>query len=302
MKFRTLSYYLSEAIKSMVRNRLMTLASILTVFSCIFILAASYSVAVNIDYILAQLEDSLNLSAYIKDDIDESQVLALLNDIENLDNVAEVEYISHDQAFARFSEMFADNPAFLLGLQPTDLPRSFVITMEDVSEYAPVISALQQMASDGRGLESIRYHQHIINVITTLNTGVRIVSIIMIVILIMLAAVIIMNTIRLTINARRNEITIMKYIGATDWFIRWPFIIEGMLIGLIGASLPVFIVWFSYNGTIDAIHTSFFMIEDVLSFRSANSIFAVLMPMALSIGMGIGAYGSVMSMRKHLRV
>ncbi|MCL2853244.1 MAG: permease-like cell division protein FtsX [Defluviitaleaceae bacterium] len=302
MKFRTLSYYLSEAFKSLVRNRLMTLASILTVFSCIFILSFFYSVAMNIDYNLARLEGSLSLSAYIVDEIDEAQVLELLNEIDAIENVAEIEFISHEEAFNRFLEMFADDPMFRLGLSPTDLPRSFVITLEDVGEYASVIAALQQMVNQGRGLEFVRYHQHIINVITTLNTGIRIVSVVMILILIVLANVIIVNTIRITINSRRNEITIMKYIGATDWFIRWPFIIEGMLIGLIGAALPVVIVWFGYNGSVDAIYNSFFMIEDVLIFRSAASIFVVLLPLALSIGMGIGVYGSIISMRKHLHV
>ncbi|MCL2618974.1 MAG: permease-like cell division protein FtsX [Defluviitaleaceae bacterium] len=302
MKFRTLSYYLSEAVKSLVRNRLMTLASILTVFSCIFILVFSYSVAMNIDHFLAQLEDSLSLSAFIASDVEDSQVLSMLHEIESMENVAQIEYISYDEAFERALEMFANDPMFTLGLTPGIFPRSFIITMEDVSDYSSVVNALQSMVDNDRGLEYVRYHQSIITVISTLSNGIRIISTVMIIILIVLANVIIMNTIRLTINSRRNEITIMKYIGATDWFIKWPFIIEGMLIGLIGAALPVMIVWFGYGGAAEAIHNSFFMVEEVLTFRSAASIFVVLMPLSLSIGMGIGIYGSIISMRKHLQV
>ena len=302
MKFRTLSYYLSEALKSMVRNRLMTLASILTVFSCIFILAFAYSVAMNIDYFLDQLEGSLDLSAFIDSGIEDSQVLALLSEIEALENVAEIEYISYDEAFNIALEMFAGDPMFTLGLTPGIFPRSFIITMEDVGEYASVVAALQVMVDEGRGLESVRYHQRIINAISAVSTGITIASTIMIIILIILANVIIVNTIRLTVNARRGEITIMKYIGATDWFIKWPFIIEGMLIGLIGAMLPVVIIWFSYNGVMEAINTTLFGIEELVSFRSANSIFVVLMPLALFLGIGIGIYGSIISMRKHLHV
>jgi len=300
MKFRTLSYYLSEAFKSLFRNRLMTLASILTVASCIFILTFSYSVAANIDHFLANLEESLNLVAFIEDDIDEAQVLVLLSEIEGINNIAHVEFVSHEEAFARAMEMFAEGRDLALGLPVTTFPRSFEITMVDVSGYAYVVDALYRIIDEGRGLEWVRYNLPIITTISAINTGIRIVSMLMIVVLIVLANVIIVNTIRLTVNARRTEITIMKYIGATDWFIKWPFIIEGMLIGLIGALVPVLIMWTGYNGVIEVLAGVIGVLD--VEFMPAMSIFIVVLPLAIGIGMGIGIYGSVMSMRKHLNV
>jgi len=255
----------------------------------------------NIDYFLAQLEDTLSLSAFINNEIDENRVNALLTEIEDIENVSEVEFISHEQAFRHFETIFDGSPELLQGLPLTTFPRSFVISMDDVSNYAPVVEALHDMVNNNRGLDNISYAQPIITAISALNTGIRIAAIFMILLLVALANVIIVNTIRLTVNARRNEITIMKYIGATDWFIKWPFIIEGMLIGLIGAALPVLIVWSFYGAAVEAITTSFMMIPDV-EFRAANEIFAVLLPLALAIGMSIGTYGSIISMRKHLHV
>ena len=300
MKFRTLSYYLSEAFKSLFRNRLMTLASILTVASCIFILTFSFSVAANIDHFMDNLEESLNLVAFIDNDIDDTQALQLLSEIENINNIAQVEFVSHEEAFSRAMDMFAEGRELALGLPVTTFPRSFEITMVDVGAYSEVVDALYRIIDEGRGLEWIRYNLPIINTISAINTGIRIVSMLMIIILIVLANVIIVNTIRLTVNARRTEITIMKYIGATDWFIKWPFIIEGMLIGLIGALLPVLIVWIGYNGAIEAL-AGFIGVMDV-EFRPATSIFVIVLPLAIAIGVGIGVYGSVMSMRKHLNV
>jgi len=300
MKFRTLSYYLSEAFKSLFRNRLMTLASILTVASCIFILTFSYSVAANIDHFLANLEDSLNLVAFIENDVDDAQVLQLLSEIERIDNIAQVEFVSHEEAFSRAMEMFSEVRELELGIPITTFPRSFEITMTDVSGYSGVVSALYRIIDEGRGLDEVRYSLPIITTISAINTGIRIVSMLMIIVLVVLANVIIVNTIRLTVNARRTEITIMKYIGATDWFIKWPFIIEGMLIGLFGALIPVLIVWIGYNGAIEAL-AGFIGVLDV-EFRPATDIFMVVLPLAIAIGVGIGVYGSVMSMRKHLNV
>ena len=299
MKFRTLSYYLSEALKSLFRNRLMTLASILTVASCIFILALSYSVAANIDHFLANLEESLNIVAFIENDLDDTQVLELLAEVERIENITDIEFISHEEAFNRALEMFSEMRDIAEGLPITIFPRSFEITMADVGAYTYVVAELQRIVDDGR-FESVRYNQPIINAISAINTGIRIVSMLMIIVLIVLANVIIVNTIRLTVNARRTEITIMKYIGATDWFIKWPFIIEGMLIGLIGALIPVLIVWLGYNGVIEML-SEFIGAQDI-EFRPAASIFAILLPLSVGIGVGIGVYGSVMSMRKHLNV
>ena len=302
MKLSSLRYYLGEASKSLLRNRLMSLASIATVASCIFVLAFSYSVAANIDYILGQVEGAVQIAAFIDDDLDEMGVLALLHEIEGVDNVGEIQFISHEEAFRIFLEDMADSPAVALGLTPTDFPRSFNITLVDVSEDAVVRNALQNIVDEGRGLEIIRYDQEVVGVISTVNSGIRIISAIIILVLVVVSNVIIMNTIQITVNSRRNEIIIMKYIGATDWFIKWPFIIEGILIGVIGAAVPVVLVWFGYGGALEAIYTNIALFQEIVTFRSPASVFVVLAPLALLLGVGIGVYGSLIAMRRYLHV
>ena len=302
MKLSSLRYYLGEAFKSLMRNRLMSLASIATVASCIFVLAFSYSMAANIDYILGQVEGAVQIAAFIEDDLDETGLQLLRLEIEGLENVAGIEFISHDEAFRIFLEDMADSPMVAIGLTPYDFPRSFNITLVDVARDDEVRVALQDIVDGGRGLEIVRYDQEVIGVISTVNNGIRIVSAVIIVALVAVSNVIIMNTIQITVNSRRSEINIMKYIGATDSFIRWPFIIEGMLIGLIGALIPIVLVWFGYGGALEAIYTNIALFEELITFRNPASVFVVLAPLSLTLGIGIGVYGSLIAMRKHLHV
>ena len=302
MKLSSLRYYLSEASKSLMRNRLMSLASIATVASCIFVLAFSYSLAANIDYILGQVEGAVQIAAFINDDLDETGLQLLRLEIEALENVATIQFISHEDAFRIFLEDMADSPTVALGLTPQDFPRSFNIALVDVADDESVRGPLQAIVDEGRGLDIIRYDQEVIGVISTVNNGIRIISAVIILALVVVSNVIIMNTIQITVNSRRNEINIMKYIGATDWFIKWPFIIEGVLIGLVGSVLPIILVWFGYGGALEAIYTNIAFFQEIVTFRTPISVFVVLAPIAVAIGVGIGVYGSLIAIRKHLHV
>lgn len=302
MRLRSLSYYTREAFISLFRNRLMALASIMTVMSCIFILSFSYCLAANIDYILEQLESSLNLSVHLNDDMPAASVPTLAGMIEKLPNVKSVKYISAEEALESFRGSLGPDDQHLLDGFDEDnpLPRTFVVSLDDTKNQQAVVTELEKLKQYGVG--EIQYDQQIINVITSLNTGIRIVSIVIIAALIAISVVIIMNTIKITVNSRRTEIVIMKYIGATDWFIRWPFIIEGILIGVIGALIPVALCWLGYTGAVQAVYENLRVLENLVDFRTSASIFLVLLPMGLAIGTVIGSAGSVWSLRKHLNV
>ena len=302
MKFRSFSYFLKEAVSSLIKNRLMTLASIMTVASCIFIVSFSFCLAVNIDGFLAQMEGQLNLSVFLDDDLPPQDVPALREDILALPNVKDVNFISSEEAHRHFVESFGQDEESLLvaGLPDTHfLPRSFVITLVDMDNRDALLSVLEGLKP--RGITEIRYDQDIINVVTALNTGIRIVSLIVILCLIIISIIIIINTIKITVNNRRTEVFIMKYIGATDWFIRWPFIIEGVLIGLFGALTAVSICWIGYGSVTspDSEHLRF--LAGLVDFKPAASVFAILLPLAIVLGIGIGAGGSVTSLRKYLQ-
>lgn len=153
-----------------------------------------------------------------------------------------------------------------------------------------------------QGIESIRHAQQVTDALVTIDAIFKIVSVVIVGILAVIAIGIIMNTIKLTVFIRKNEIGIMKYVGATDWFIRWPFVVEGVIIGLIGAAIPSIISWLSYDRIVDYFNTHISILNTLVSLKSGSEIFVVTIPAALLVGALLGAVGSITSIRKHLRV
>ena len=153
-----------------------------------------------------------------------------------------------------------------------------------------------------QGIESIRHAQQLTDTLMAIDAIFKIVSVVIIAILAIISIGIIMNTIKLTVFIRKNEIGIMKYVGATDWFIRWPFIVEGVIIGLIGAAIPSVISWLSYDRIVDYFNTHISVLNTLMSLKSGSEIFIVTIPVALLVGALLGAVGSITSVRKHLRV
>ena len=153
-----------------------------------------------------------------------------------------------------------------------------------------------------QGIESIRHAQQLTDTLMAIDAIFKIVSVVIIAILAIISIGIIMNTIKLTVFIRKNEIGIMKYVGATDWFIRWPFIVEGVIIGLIGAAIPSVISWLSYDRIVDYFNTHISVLNTLVSLKSGSEIFIVTIPVALLVGALLGAVGSITSVKKHLRV
>ena len=153
-----------------------------------------------------------------------------------------------------------------------------------------------------QGIESIRHAQQLTDTLMAIDAIFKIVSVVILAILAIISIGIIMNTIKLTVFIRKNEIGIMKYVGATDWFIRWPFIVEGVIIGLIGAAIPSVISWLSYDRIVDYFNTHISVLNTLVSLKSGSEIFIVTIPVALLVGALLGAVGSITSVRKHLRV
>jgi len=303
MKFRNLRYYIMESILSIIRNRLMSVASIITVACCIFVLTFSYCVVANVDHILKSVEDDMKLSVYVLDEIADEEIAALKNKILAIEHVTGASYVSSEEAMAAFGAEYTENSDFFAGL--TDeavniLPRSFDISVDNIIYQDQVRSELEKYV--GQYFEKVRYSKESIDVLIGINNVIRIVSILVILFLSIISIIIIMNTIKLTVNNRQSEINIMKYVGATDWFIRWPFIIEGMVIGLLGALLPVVMCLFGYGGIINYVNEKFPAITVIVEFLSTNQVFIFLLPFALILGVLIGAIGSVTSIRKHLHV
>ncbi len=303
MIIRNINYFIKEAVISLFKNRLMTVASIVTVTSTTMIVILSYILGSNINFLLENFGNSIGMTVYVNESVTSEENNNFYNELMEIEHIQSTSYVSKEEALEIFGESIGNDSGILKGLSDDNpLPRSYEITLES-SEYAnDVIKQLNKYVGDDNILSSVRHAQTETEILLSINNGIRIVGIALILGLSFIAIVIIMNTIRLTVNSRRVEINIMKYVGATNAFIRWPFILEGIFIGVVGASIPLFICMFTYNKGIEAIYENMPILQESIMFMTANEIFSVLIPFCLLLGALIGIFGSVSSVRKHLNV
>jgi len=297
VKIRTLRHLSKEGILGIWENRLMSLASIGTIVLCLIILGVSFTLASNVDYILSQIESNVGITAYIDDSVKEDEITTLKTKLEAIPNVSGVTYVSKDDAFLTFTDDSNLENIMKQFEKDNPLPASFEITMVDLEEQERVIESLEQYDE----LE-ISYFQAEAPMLVQLNDSIRYISMIIIISLILVGIILMSNTIKLTVYIRRREINIMKYIGATDWFIRAPFIIEGISIGLIGGIIPIFALWGAYSWVLKVVNSRFTVMIESIKLQSTADILSAFTPMSLIIGVGIGAIGSIISIRKHLKV
>ena len=299
MKFRSIKYFFSEAFSGVIRNRLMSVASIGTVAACIFMIIISYCTMTNENYMLTQIEESIGISIFLEDDADADTVLALNDQLVTMEYVDSVRYISSEEALDEMKQSW-DAEDILSGFDETNNPLtgSFEVNLTDISHQSEVVEKIEQLD----GVRKIRSSETETEFLVKLSHFLRIFGGVLILALAAISVVIITNTIKLSVFTRRTEISIMKYVGATDWFIRWPFIIEGIIIGIVGASIPIIIAWPLYNKLISIIYEQIPMIHSIVSFRFGIDIFSILLPVALIFGALLGVLGSNISLRKHLNV
>ena len=299
MKFRSIKYFFSEAFSGVIRNRLMSVASIGTVAACIFMIIISYCALTNVNYMLTQIEESIGISIFLEDDADADTVLALNDQLVTMEYVDSVRYISSEEALDEMKQSW-DAEDILSGFDETNNPLtgSFEFNLTDISHQSEVVEKIEQLD----GVRKIRSSETETEFLVKLSHFLRIFGGVLILALAAISVVIITNTIKLSVFTRRTEISIMKYVGATDWFIRWPFIIEGIIIGIVGASIPIIIAWPLYNKLISIIYEQIPMIHSIVSFRFGIDIFSILLPVALIFGALLGVLGSNISLRKHLNV
>lgn len=297
MKFRNLRYFLAEALMSMFRNRLMSFASIVTVASCTLILGVSYFISSNLDYMLEQVERSMYVVVFIEENATAPEVDILRASISNLDSVGNIAFTSEEEALEDLISMMGDD-TLIYGIEDTPvLLRSFSVEVLDIYARETVVTAIRTFDH----VHTIVDDYDLINMVMAISRGIRVASIAIIVFLSAVSAIIIINTIKITVSSRQIEINIMKYVGATDSFIRWPFLFEGILIGLFGAILSLIISYFMYFRTMQFIVEGYGILQ-LVELRETGVIFVVLTPLILLLGIGIGAFGSTISVRKHLRV
>ena len=299
MKPSTIKYFFRESFSGLKKNMLMTMASVVAVAACISILSFSYCVGSNLQYMLDQMEDSIGISVFLKGELTGEEIEKMKEEIGQIDHVEGVEYISPADALDDLKQDWGAEEDIFIGLDEENNPlsHSFQISLDKIENQNGVLTALENVD----GIDNVRHGQTETELLMKANKIFSAASVVVMVLLGVISIMIIMNTIRISVVNRRIEINIMKYVGATDWFIRWPFIIEGIIIGLVGAVVPLVIGFPIYAKITSAIFEYLPMIT-FIQFKLTGDVFGFLFPFGILFGIALGVIGSVTSIRKHLRV
>lgn len=295
MKINTINYLVNDAFKSLKRNKTISIASVITVIITFFVLGVFVLVAQNANQMIAGLEDKIEIQVYLKDDIKLIDQREIQVKLKEQDGVESIEYESAEDAY---NKVLKSNPEFLKGytLEKNPFPASYIVKLSDADKINSVSKAIDKMT----GVESVESQK---DIVTTMQKVIKVVKTVGFALGIILAAVsvfLIMNTTKLTVYSRRREVGIMKFVGATDWFIRWPFIIEGMVIGLIGAIISSLLLYMGYCFALKGIGSTFLMMS--FSFISSSYILTNVIFMFMGGGMLIGGIASYLALRKFLKV
>ncbi|NLJ76422.1 MAG: ABC transporter permease [Peptococcaceae bacterium] len=294
MRFKTIGYYFREAFLSVIRNSWISVASIGVVAVSLLILGSSLLLVMNANNITANLESSLEISAFFKDGIEQDEMLELENELADRPEVASVVFVSKEQALEEMRENFAAQEDILAGLdEKNPLPDALRIktaTAEQVASLANELKTYEQF-------DVVRYVQGIVEKMMALSKWVRTAGLVTMALLGVAAIFLIATTIRLSVYARRKEIGIMKFLGATNFFVQVPFILEGMILGLVGSLLAVAIIYFGYLSIIDNIQLSLPFVRLI----TERALIKPLMELLILVGLIIGAAGSLISMRRFLK-
>lgn len=299
MKIRTFKYIVKEGFVNSYRNKLMSLASVCIIAATLFIFGILYLFMISINQNASSLNSKLEILVYCNYQLEDSQVDVIENVIKSDANVQSYTKITKDVALNNYKATLGKDGSLLDGMDPSFLPVTFKVKLTDNSLSKQFMDKYQ----NHYGVDKVKYSQKVVDLFSKINYWVRLITAILITVLVIVSLFIISNTIKLTVFARRREINIMKYIGATDWFIRWPFIVEGVIIGLFGGLIAFVLTSYLYNMISNKITVAFLGItQDLIKFVSINDVGTQLAGIFALIGISVGAIGSLISIRKYLHV
>ena len=299
MRISTFFYTLKQGVINIFRNKLFSLASIATISACLFLFGLFYAVILNFQNVVRTAEEGVSVTVFFKDGTTQEEMEQIGAQIRARDEVSEAKFISADEAWAEwapenigedYNEIYTENP-----LEGMD---NYEIYMNDVSKQESLVSWLESIPQ----VDEVRHSEVAATTLTGVNALVAYTSVGIIAILLAVSVFLINNTVMIGISVRKSEIEIMKYIGATDFFVRSPFVIEGILIGLIGSLLPLGLIDVLYKKVTDYVMIEFPSLSGLMQFLPVSEIYRTLLPVCLGLGAGIGFLGSFITVRKHLRV
>lgn len=298
MKFRLIKNVIKQGFQGMWRNKGMGLASVTSITAVLIILGLVFILILSLNNIVVDTKDKFDeIQIFLEDTTEDEQIELIKSKIENQEGVSSVIFQSKDEALEKMKKEWGEEAYLLEGLETNPLPNTIIVKLKDI-EYADSIA---EKIKDLEGIEEIQYNQDIIEKLVLVANYVKTGGMLVVSILIFVSVFIISNTIKLTVTARKREISIMKYVGATNGYIKGPFIIEGVLFGLIGAALSLAVVYYGYdyffNTVSDRLYVLFtiYLVPPKVLLKDISTIF-------VTIGAGIGALGSLVSLKKFLNV
>jgi cell division transport system permease protein len=287
-------YFMGESLSNLRRNLLMTLAAMSTVAVSLFLLGAVVVVGHVVKQVVGSWEEKVEINVFLKDDIAQDQSTTLGKDLVGMPEVSKVDYVSKEQAYEEYKEMFSGSPQLVQNVDPAALPASFRVKLKDPSQVDAV-----RVRIEGRpGVEQVTYGGDVIKRLLRIIGLLRSITLVMTLILLGAAILLIANTIRLAVYARRREIGIMKLVGATNWFVRVPFIFEGIVEAGVGALMAASVIYLGKAVVLDKVQEQIPFLPLSVELAFVAKVFALL----LGVGVFVGAMGSTIALRRHLEV
>lgn len=318
MRISTIGYVIKQGFKNIGRNLMFSLASIATMSACIFLFGLFFSILFNFNFIIKSAEEGVAITVLFEDNITQAQIDKIGDALRSRDDVSDVKYVSADEAWEQFkSKYFGENEELADGFK-NDNPLAnssnyevYMKTLEDDGDIglnakskslAETQQDLVMFAGSLDGVRRVNKSDLVVNMLSSVNVLVAYISIAIILILFGVSIFLISNTVAMGITVRKEEIAIMKYIGAKDFVVRSPFVIEGLIIGLVGALIPLGLLYVLYGKAVAYIMEKFSILNNIIDFLPVASVYRYLFPVGLGLGVGIGFLGSYFTVRKHLKV
>ena len=302
MRVGTVRYTVKQGASNIIRNKMFSIASIATMAACIFLFGVFFSIITNFNYIVEKAEEGVAIVVMFDEEASDAQVEAIGTNLRSHEGVLEVKYVSAEEAWESFQQdYFKDNPEAAAGFEddnPLANSDNYEVYMNNVESQAELV----EFAEGLDGVRKVNKSEIVANTLSSVNMLLAYISGAIILLLLVVAVFLISNTVTMGITVRREEIAIMKYIGAKDAFVRMPFVLEGVLIGLIGAVIPLVGLYFMYSKAIAYILERFSLLNNIVDFLPVSDVYQILLPVGLVLGVGIGFIGSFFTIHKHLRV
>lgn len=298
MKIKTFGFSFGEALKNLWRNSLMSIASISSVAATLIILGIVFVLIVNINSLTESVKVQFDsIQVYLTDGLTQNEIDAIGTQLKGTDGVRSIVFQSREKALDDMKKSWKEHGDLLDGLESNPLPDSYIVVLKNLKYSSQVVRDVKEI----QGVEDVKYYQEIITKLLDITRFIRTIGFGVIAFLIAISTFIITNTIKLAVNARRREIVIMKFVGATNWFIRWPFLVEGTLLGLGGALVASLAVFGLYSYTYGMLTTRFYVIIAAY-IVPVSKVMGDLILLFVVLGAGIGALGSINALRRHLNV